>query len=44
MNKVLKGIFDDLNNLRKNIRRLNSNIYTSIALIDFDVFGASKTL
>ena len=42
--KILKSVFNSLNNLRKNIKRLNSNVYISIALIDFDIFSANKTL
>ena len=41
---MLKGVSNDLNNLRKNIRRLNSNVYMSIALVNFNVFSADKTL
>ena len=42
--KVLEGISDGLDNLRKNVRRLNFNVYASIALVDFDVFGVDKIL
>ena len=41
---MLKSVSDGLDNLRKDIRRLNSNVYMSIVLVDFDVFGADKTL
>ena len=41
---MLKSVSNSLNNLRKDIKRLNSNVYISIALVDFDVFGVDKTL
>ena len=41
---MLKGVSNGLNNLRKDVKRLNSNVYASVALIDFDVFGVDKTL
>ena len=42
--KVLKSVFDGLDNLRKDVGRLDSNIYALVVLVDFDVFGADETL
>ena len=41
---MLEGVSDGLDNLRKDIGRLDSNVCASIALVDFDVFGAGETL
>ena len=38
---MLKSVSDGLDNLRKDIRRLNSNVYTSIALVDLPTITTS---